>query len=215
MELKRTYNVLNYNTSPIAIFIRRDDSILIPAGSDETPTAIALSPEEIQYASNMTNAFKIGLLRFEKEDEALLYDLCRIRNWKNIMTNADIEKIFTNFNLKKFEEVIKITDAALFNRIYGVYMGLKNAGFAMSGNVEQAMSLRYRELANGTSTTKIVLTKTEPSKDTSQEDKIKALEEQIAALTAMIGITPQSTKAPQETVKKTTVKKTTQNTTKK
>lgn len=215
MELKRTYNVLNYNTSPIAIFIRRDDSILIPAGSDETPTAIALSPEEIQYASNMTNAFKIGLLRFEKEDEALLYDLCRIRNWKNIMTNADIEKIFTNFNLKKFEEVIKITDAALFNRIYGVYMGLKNAGFAMSGNVEQAMSLRYHELANGTSTTKIVLTKTEPSKDTSQEDKIKALEEQIATLTAMVGNIPQSTKAPQETVKKTAVKKTTQNTTKK
>ena len=180
---EKTYNVLNHTTSPVVIKINRYDSIIIEKGSDDAPTTYPLTESEILYANNTTNAFKTGILRFEPEYEAELYEACRIRDWKNIMTNKDIENIFLNFKLDKFKEVIQISDASYFNRIYGVFTGLRNAGLSIPKNVEQAMSLRYRELANGTKTTKIVLTPNE-NKETSV--RTKKAEDEIAELKAQL-----------------------------
>lgn len=180
---EKTYNVLNHTTSPVVITINRYDSILIEKGSDDAPTAYPLTENEILYANNTTNAFKSGILRFEPEFQAQLYELCRIRDWENIMTNKQIEDIFLNFKLDKFKEVLKITDATYFNRVYGVFIGLRNAGLSIPNNIEQAISLRYKELANGIRNTKIVLTPNE-NKETSTQEK-KQLDE-IAELKAQL-----------------------------
>lgn len=182
---EKTYNILNHTTSPVVITINRYDSIIIEKGSDDSPTAYPLTENEILYANNTTNAFKSGILRFESEHEAELYELCRIRDWKNIMTNKQIEDIFIDFKLDKFKEVLKISNASYFNRIYGVFIGLRNAGLSIPKNVEQAMSLRYKELANGTKTTKIILTPSKKEED-SQSQQIKRQKKEIDELKAQI-----------------------------
>ena len=185
---EKTYNVLNYTTSPISLVINRYDSILIAAGSDDEPTAYPLTEAEILFANNSTEAFKSGMLRFEPEYEAELYELCRIRNWKDIMTNKQIEDIFINFNLEDFKnKVIQITSSSYFDRIYGVFMGLKNAGVSMSNNIEQAMSLRYSELTNGIKKTKILLTPTNNTEETDgTKSEVARLKEELAALKEML-----------------------------
>ena len=177
----KTYNVLNYTTSPVAISINRYDSIIVQKGSDDAPSSYPLTESEIIFANNTTNAFKSGALRFEPEYEAQLYEVCRIKNWENIMKNTDIEKIFTDFKLEKFKEIIQISDASYFNCIYGVFIGLRNAGLSIPQNVEQAMSLRYKELANGNKTTKIELTPTKTNKN-SESEQVKKQAEEIEAL---------------------------------
>lgn len=205
----KTYNVLNYTTSPVSIIINRHDSILIEKGSDDSPTIYPLTESEILYANNTTNAFKSGILRFEPEYEEQLYDLCRIRNWKEIMTNKEIENIFINFKLDTFKELIKITDASYFNRIYGVFIGLRNAGLSIPKNVEQAMSLRYKELANGITHSKIVLTPVSQNKENEKDNEINALKAEIENLKKMftdsqeVKESKQGTKENRKPVRKT------------
>lgn len=203
----KTYNVLNYTTSPVSIIINRHDSILIEKGSDDAPTIYPLTESEILYANNTTNAFKSGILRFEPEYEEQLYDLCRIRNWKEIMTNKEIEDIFMHFKLDKFKELIKITDASYFNRIYGVFIGLRNAGLSIPKNVEQAMSLRYKELANGITHSKIVLTPVNQPEEDTKDIEIDALKAELENFKKMFADLQSKVVTKDNTTEATTYKK--------
>ena len=197
---EKTYNVLNYTTSPVALIIGRNDSILIEAGSDDEPTIYPLTEAEILYANNTTDAFKSGILRFEPEYEEELYDLCRIRNWKEIMTNKQIEDIFVNFNREKFISLFSITNPSYFNRIYGIFIGLRNAGLSVPKNVEQAMAIRYKELANGVKHTKIILT---PKDTETVDNEVDELKKEIESLKKIIK-TDSTTPTRKTTARKTT-----------
>lgn len=197
---EKTYNILNYTTSPVALIIGRNDSILIEAGSDDEPTIYPLTEAEILYANNTTDAFKSGILRFEPEYEEELYDLCRIRNWKEIMTNKQIEDIFVNFNREKFISIFSITNPSYFNRIYGIFIGLRNAGLSVPKNVEQAMVIRYKELANGVKHTKIVLT---PKDTETVDNEVDELKKEIESLKKIIK-TDSTTPTRKTTARKTT-----------
>lgn len=202
---EKTYNILNYTTSPVALIIGRNDSILIEAGSDDEPTIYPLTEAEILYANNTTDAFKSGILRFEPEYEEELYDLCRIRNWKEIMTNKQIEDIFVNFNREKFISIFSITNPSYFNRIYGIFIGLRNAGLSVPKNVEQAMAIRYKELANGVKHTKIVLT---PKDTETVDNEVDELKKEIESLKKIIK-TDSTTPTRKTTARKTTKAKAT------
>lgn len=197
---EKTYNILNYTTSPVALIIGRNDSILIEAGSDDEPTIYPLTEAEILYANNTTDAFKSGILRFEPEYEEELYDLCRIRNWKEIMTNKQIEDIFVNFNREKFISLFSITNPSYFNRIYGIFIGLRNAGLSVPKNVEQAMAIRYKELANGVKHTKIILT---PKDTETVDNEVDELKKEIESLKKIIK-TDSTTPTRKTTARKTT-----------
>ena len=197
---EKTYNILNYTTSPVALIIGRNDSILIEAGSDDEPTIYPLTEAEILYANNTTDAFKSGILRFEPEYEEELYDLCRIRNWKEIMTNKQIEDIFVNFNREKFISLFSITNPSYFNRIYGIFIGLRNAGLSVPKNVEQAMAIRYKELANGVKHTKIILT---PKDTETVDNEVDELKKEIESLKKIIK-TDSATPTRKTTARKTT-----------
>lgn len=202
---EKTYNILNYTTSPVALIIGRNDSILIEAGSDDEPTIYPLTEAEILYANNTTDVFKSGILRFEPEYEEELYDLCRIRNWKEIMTNKQIEDIFVNFNREKFISLFSITNPSYFNRIYGIFIGLRNAGLSVPKNVEQAMAIRYKELANGVKHTKIVLT---PKDTETVDNEVDELKKEIESLKKIIK-TDSTTPTRKTTARKTTKAKAT------
>lgn len=182
LEKTKTYMVLNYDTSPIAITTRNQNE-LIPAGNDDEPAMLPLTIDEIVYINSTTKVFKIGRLWFEPEYEADIYEELRINNWKDILRNRDIYDIILNPTVEKLEKVLAITDRMYFDRIYGAFTGLSNAGASVSANVESMLKARYKELLNHKTKTEI---KVRPHEEPASDNRVEELQSQLDAMKAML-----------------------------
>lgn len=215
---KSSYMVLNYNTSPVSIKTRFS-SELIQAGNDDTPSGVPLLLDDIAYANNAGNAFKIGLLRFDPEYEEELYQELRINNWHDILTNKEIYQIITDPDVAGLERLIAIQDPMYFDRVYGAFIGLRNEGATISTKVDDIMRIRRKELKERKRKSEIKLT---PVTHDSEEDsaaQIEALRKQIEEMQKLMasvmkssdeGTTEQETAAekPATKAKGTRTKKT-------
>ena len=125
---------------------------------------------------------------FEPDYEADLYEELRIRDWEDILRPSDIEDTILNPTTQKLHRVISIISPMYFERIYGAYIGLKNAGQPISGSVEQVMKLRKSEFKKGKIRSEIQITTPEPTAKQldDQNDKIAALQKQVEQLTALL-----------------------------
>lgn len=180
LDKNKTYLVLNYNGSPVAVSTRHE-SYIIPGGSSESPSSMPLSVDEIVQINSNSNVFKMGLLWFEEEFQEDLYKECRIRNWKNILTDSEIEDIILHPTLEKLERLLAIENEQYFERCYGIYIGLKNSNHSIKQNVENVMLARRKELRNRKYKTGILLTKKETP--AVSEEVLKETQEQNAKLT--------------------------------
>ena len=180
LDKNKTYLVLNYNGSPVAVSTRHE-SYIIPGGSSESPSSMPLSVDEIVQINSNSNVFKMGLLWFEEEVQEELYKECRIRNWENILRDKEIEDIILHPTLEKLERLLSIENEQYFERCYGIYIGLKNSNHSIKQNVENVMLARRKELRNRKYKTGILLTK----KDTPyvSEEVLKETQEQNIKLT--------------------------------
>jgi len=147
IQKEKTYLVLNYCNSPVGV-ATRTDSFIINGAEDGVPTSMAFTIDELQQINNNSKVFKTGRLRFETEYEKEIYEVLRIHNWESILTNTQIEEKILNSNKENIEELTQIEDARYFNRIYGIFIGLRNAGVDISSKMENALMLRYKELVN-------------------------------------------------------------------
>lgn len=180
LDKNKTYLVLNYNGSPVAVSTRHE-SYIIPGGSSESPSSMPLSVDEIVQINSNSNVFKMGLLWFEEEFQEVLYKECRIRNWKDILTDSEIEDIILHPTLEKLERLLSIENEQYFERCYGIYIGLKNSNHSIKQNVENVMLARRKELRNRKYKTGILLTKKETP--AVSEEVLKETQEQNAKLT--------------------------------
>lgn len=198
LDKNKTYLVLNYNPSPVAISTK-DRSFLIPGGSTFEPASYPFDMDEIHFINNASKAFKIGLLRFEKEYEEAIYDELRIYNWKSILTEAGMEDIILNPTTEGLELLLSIQDRMYFERAYGVYLGLKNEGYPISGSVERVMTARRKELSNGRVKTDIKVSN-RPAEVRETEAKMAEMQKQLDALTAMLVAAQEKESADSPTV---------------
>lgn len=181
------YMVRNYTKSPVAISTR-DTRYLIPGGTLEAPAEFPMTLNELTYVNSISDIFKIGILFFDEEHEAEIYDVLRIRDWANILHIDEIDDIILNPTTEKLERVIAIQNQMYFERVYGEYIALKNAGRPISGSVEQVMKLRKKEFQKGTIRSEIKVKVSEPTvaQIDAQNDKIAEMEAKIAQLTALL-----------------------------
>ena len=180
LDKNKTYLVLNYNGSPVAVPTRHE-SYIIPGGSSESPSSMPLSVDEIVQINSNSNVFKMGLLWFEEEVQEELYKECRIRNWENILRDKEIEDIILHPTLEKLERLLSIENEQYFERCYGIYIGLKNSNHSIKQNVENVMLARRKELRNRKYKTGILLTKKETN--VVSEEALKETQEQNVKLT--------------------------------
>ncbi|MDY5727510.1 MAG: hypothetical protein SPK49_02700 [Erysipelotrichaceae bacterium] len=180
LDKNKTYLVLNYNGSPVAVSTRHE-SYIIPGGSSESPSSMPLSVDEIVQINSNSNVFKMGLLWFEEEVQEELYKECRIRNWENILRDKEIEDIILHPTLEKLEKLLSIENEQYFERCYGIYIGLKNSNHSIKQNVENVMLARRKELRNRKYKTGILLTKKETN--VVSEEALKETQEQNVKLT--------------------------------
>lgn len=176
----KSYMILNYDTSPIAVSTRTG-SVLIPAGSDNIPSGIPFSFDDILYINMTTSAFKTGQLWFEPEFENEMYKELRILNSDDIMTNQEIEDIIINPTVEKLERLLAIDDANYFNRCYGVYIGLRNEGVSMSGKIQDIMASRREEFRRNRRKTGIKIRHVDDASDAGKNE-VNDLKRQLAEM---------------------------------
>lgn len=159
IDKNKTYLVLNKNSSPIVVDTRYDGYV-IPAGTEEEPSSLPFSADEISQINSKAPVFKVGLLWFEPEFQKDLYEeVCHIRDWQDILSDADIEDAIIHPTIEKLNRILAIQNPMYFERCYGIYMGLRNANCALQRNVITVMNMRYKEMRHKKFDTGIKLTK--------------------------------------------------------
>ena len=193
----KTYLVLNYNGSRVAVNTR-NESFIIPGGTEDEPGSYPFSIDEITQINAGSQIFKIGVLRFEPQFEADIYEELRIRNWENILRNEEIEQIILHPTLEGLQRIVDIDNDMYFERVYGTYVGLKNANYAIPGNSKTVIEAKNKEMKAGRYRSAIKLKKAEENKI---DPEVEALKEQVKRLEAMLAKTAP---APVEDKPKTT-----------
>lgn len=202
LDKTRTYLVLNYNPSPVGVTTRHSNFI-VAGGSTYSPTSYPLTFDEILYVNSSTKTFKIGLLFFEDEFAKDLYEELRIQDWQDILTEAAIEDILMNPTADGLDRILKITEPMYFDRVYGVFIGLKNAGVGISGNVEKLLDARRKEFNEKKFHTTISVKPKEFAQTATSEDvealkkqaedaqaALAEMQRQMAALMAQMQVAP-------------------------
>jgi len=207
LDKSKNYLVLNYSSSPVC-FNTRYESILIPGGTKDAPASLPLSVDEIVQANTGTPLFKCGLLFFEPEYAEELYDACRIKNWKDILTDEQIENILLHPTIEGLEKIINIETEIYFERCYGIYIGLLNANYPITANVSKVMRARRSEFRRNKTKSEIQLVAKDVASPITQEE-YEATKSEInelkAAMEAMMKQNAELMKALSE--KKTEAKK--------
>lgn len=183
-------NVLNYSDS-FASFptqIKPDGYLFEPAldSDGEQPFAIPISFSEIRVANSQSNIFREGILRFDKDFEQDVYVKLGIRDWEEILSDADIRKILLKPTKSGLEKVVKITSSSLLERVRGMLIMLENTGmYDISIRVKDVVNKRYQELYNNQKKSDIIIAATvdeqnnEPKKPS--EEEIAKIREEVSA----------------------------------
>lgn len=163
---------------------RRD--YIFPAANEDGPTMNFVDFDEIEYAHSRGNLFSIGLLIFAEEDRDGMYEALGIKDWKKkIWFNDDIEDIIMHPTVEKMQRVIDIKDPITFERVRGMMVRFVNEKRDVSQNVINVVNSRYRELAAGNVTSKIVVRSSDVVPNVSA-DEVDALKKQIAEMQRMM-----------------------------
>lgn len=152
-------DVLNFNSFSVTIKTK-DLNKAIDGTTDENPIVLQLTPEEVKYIHNSSNAFKDGLLFFDKDFEKEIYEeLLRLPNWENILKNSEISDIILNPTIEGLTKIIENESSIVLDRVRAIYTNLKNIGIHdISYRVLEILDERYKEIQNKIYKTNIDLT---------------------------------------------------------
>ena len=199
---EKTYLLCNYTPSKVSIAMRDGSSILMDGGTYDDPSTYPFTLSEIQHINNTTSCIKNGTLIPHDDCKKFIYETLRIMNWESILTNKDVENIVLNPSAEGLQAIIDITDSQYFDRIYGVFLGLKNADAPITANVMNLITKRYDELLHGVRKTELVVRKIEAPKGAAQDvqelkSEIQQLKELIASMQTQKSAIAQEQSKPQ------------------
>ena len=172
------------NHNPFNLCVRSNlrDYILSPISEDGTPTIEYLTLEELLWIDGNTNAIRTGLITINEDDRKAVFKEMKFEDGDKILTNADVENILTNPSVDGLNKIISITDSSVFDRIYSVFVGLKEGGSVdISNRVINLINERYKEFKRGQNVSHISIERKDTEMPISQ-DKAKELEAQNASL---------------------------------
>lgn len=183
---EKTYLLCNYSSSKVVVALR-DSSIVIEGGNINCPTTYPFTAGELQLINNTSSGIKNGTLIPEESEKEFVYEsILRIMDWRDIKTNKQIEDIILNPTPEDYQWIKNMKDSQYFNRIYGVFIGLKNTNAPLTASISNIISARYRELVSGKRESEIVVPDNVIPRANADSDKIKNLESEIEELKALL-----------------------------
>ena len=181
LDKNKEIMVRNYNAFAVSVSTKMQDFVF-PAAERGSYSSLPLTWDEIIQINNGSKVFKNGFLMFPEEDSDEIYSALRILDYKDILTNEQIENIVLHPTRDGVEKLIAIDDDAYFDRARGVYTYLRNNGYDISNRIDTIMELRYTELKNNKKTSSIVVSDKLASNN---DEKIKELENRLSEMEAL------------------------------
>lgn len=176
-------NVLNYNENEVFVNSAKEHYKFNASRDGRIPAVIPMPLSEVQNISSNTDIIITGWLTFDDDVKEDIFKELRIPNWKDILTNEDIEDILTHPTIDGLQKIIDIENLTYFDRVRMIMFKLINNGIDITTKVNRIVNQRYNELQNRQRKSRIILTK----KDTSlPDDKVRELSEQNASLQSQL-----------------------------
>ena len=172
-------NVLNYNENEVFVDSAKEHYKFNASRDGKSPSIIPMSLSELQYICTNTDVIVTGWLTFDDNLKEEIFKELRVPNWKDILTNEDIERILTHPTLEGLQKLIDIENQTYFDRVRIIMFKLIHNGIDITTKVSRIVEQRYNELRKRQRISSISLTK----KDTQvSSDEVKILSEQNASL---------------------------------
>lgn len=204
---EKTYLLFNHSPSKVVVGLR-DNTVVIDGASDGVPSSFPFTLSELQYINNKCQILKNGTLRPAEEQEEYIYNTLRIPNWTNILTNEQVEDYILHPSVERIESLLNIKDTAYYNRVYGIFISLRNANAPITANVARIIVGRHHELRDGKRDTEFsVRPKDTQSKDSTGDiaqlkAKLEALEKILASQEVVNEVSVEPKTASEEPKKK-------------
>lgn len=176
---------LLYNYSPSMVIVQcKDNTITFEGGSTEAPTSFPFTMNELQYINNKCEVIKNGTLVPSEDEAEYVYGALRIQNYQSILSNQQIEDIILHPTVEGLEKILAIKDTPYYERIYGIFISLRNADAPITANVARIIKGRYLELRDGKRDTEFTVRQ----KDTQSVDSedVEALKQRLAAVEKLL-----------------------------
>lgn len=178
-------NVLNYNENEVYVDSGKEHYKFSASRDGKTPTVVPMTLSELQYIASNTDVILTGWLTVDEDLKEEIFKNLRIANWKDILSNNEIETILTNPTREGLQKLLDITNQTYFDRVRIIMFKLINDGVDITTKVNRIVEQRYNELRNKQRNTSIILTSKDTRKYASPDD-LKALSEQNQTLQSQL-----------------------------
>ena len=173
---KKYINVLNCEENVEIVPTTNGRCYTFEPGSIDEPCVLPIPSEEVRYINSVSKCFKNGVLRFEADEAAEIYEELGIRDPDSIIFMEKIDEMLQNPTTEYMQRIIDIKESSQFERIRGRFYYLTNNGIDIPMKVGKIVEARYKEIIAGKLHSDIQVT---PAKQDEAVDKarIKELEE--------------------------------------
>lgn len=174
-------NVLNYNENEVFVDSSKEHYKFNASRDGKAPSIIPMTLSELQNISSNTDIIVTGWLTFDDDVKEEIFKELRIPNWKDILTNKDIEEILTHPTLEGLQKIVNIENQTYFDRVRIIMFKLINNGVDITTKVSRIVEQRYDELRKRQRVSSIILTKKD-TKTYATPNEVKELSAQNVAL---------------------------------
>ena len=186
MQIDNKITVLNYNEFYVISPASTRTYTFEPA-DEGIPTLDTLPFSDIEFINSHSNAFRTGLLFFKEDHQEEVYKELKIFDWKDILTNQQIEDILLNPTIEGLQKIINITDDTTFERVRGILVKIKNSNsYDLSNRVINVIEARHKEIQRRIMKTQIVLQARDVKTNNIGSEEVDSLKTQLAEMQAMM-----------------------------
>ena len=174
-------NVLNYHENEVFVDSSKEHYKFGASRDGKTPSVIPVSLSELQNICTNTEIIVTGWLTFNDDVKEEIFKQLRVSNWKEILSNEDIENILTHPTLDGLQRIVNIENQTYFDRVRIIMFKLMKRGVDITTKVSRIVDQRYDELRKRQRVSSIILTKKDTQNYATPED-VKELSAQNISL---------------------------------
>lgn len=192
--------VYNESASPV-ILKGLNRAYVVNGRTGRDPMIEDIPADDVYYINGKSDVFRVGRLRFDDAEADAIMEELRNPNWRDtVMTSDMIDELIMTPTNDSLRRIIDCTSRPQIERYRAAMVSLQNANRGVADIVSRVIRERYSEIANGITTSRIVLPGDERLKhygDKGAEERaelkkenaemksmLEAMQKQLAALQA-------------------------------
>lgn len=140
--------VYNYNRSSVGFPSMRDQNGVYVRGRDEDESFVVerVLLDDIEIENTKSDIFKVGVLRFHKDEEGEIYKRLGIEDKENIKTDQELIEMLKDDSIENLKKISQINSTLLILRMKNLLFEMERGGDTPLHDVMSVVSERVNEL---------------------------------------------------------------------